>query len=108
MNFEREMCEELRKAGYWVHFMQPNPAGAQPFDIIACRGGCPLALDCKTSSHPFIELSRLEANQITAFELWIDRGNPDPEIAVKYLDDIYMISYSLLRSAKKSVPFISI
>ena len=48
--FERQMCDILAKKGYWVHFIVPDARGAQPFDIIACRDGRPVAIDCKTSS----------------------------------------------------------
>lgn len=103
--FEREMCNELAKAGYWVHFITPDRSGRQPFDIIAVRYGVAFALDCKTSVRKSFPITRLEDDQITAFEKWGACGNNAGVIAVKYKDEIYMIPYPLLK-AKHTVRFL--
>ena len=82
--FELELVAILGRRGYWVHFITPNAAGQQPFDIIAAKNGEAYAIDCKTSVRGSIPFSRLEDNQVYAFELWIARGNNDPIVAVKY------------------------
>lgn len=97
--FEREVCEQLRKDGFWVHFITPDMRGAQPFDIIAVKYGVALAIDCKTSKSHIFRFNRLEENQIMAFERWIERGNGDPLLFVKYNDDIKVVSYGRLRFA---------
>lgn len=95
--FEAEMCERLNKAGYWVHFISPDVTGAQPFDIIAVKDNVPFAFDCKTSVKRKFPISRLEVNQIMAFDKWIARGNSNPMIAVKYKDTIKIVSYWVLK-----------
>ena len=99
--FERELCEILGEKGYWVHFISPDSRGAQPFDIIAVKAGMALAIDCKTSVKHIFPFSRLEDNQVYAFEKWIACGNDEPMIAVKYQDNIYMIPYSKLKEELK-------
>ena len=96
-SFEREFCEYLANKGYWVHFIAPDARGAQPFDIIAVKGGEAYAYDCKTSVKPTISIDRLEENQKCAFDKWVACGNTVPRVAVKYKDDIYIVNYKLLK-----------
>lgn len=99
--FEREMVQRLSETGWWVHFISPDMRGAQPFDIIALKAGRALAIDCKTSSQPIFYFERLEYNQVCAFEKWIDIVKEEPWVAVKYQDEIYMVSYSMLKKKRK-------
>ena len=96
-SFEREFCELLASKGWWVHFITPAPNGGQPFDIIAVKGGSAMAFDCKTSATHIFPLTRLEENQIMAFERWLACGNEEPQVAVKYNDNIYLIPYRKLK-----------
>ncbi len=95
--FEKEFCKLLSAHGWWVHFITPAPNGGQPFDIIAVKAGIPMAVDCKTSVDHIFRISRLEQNQLCAFDKWAECGNGDPNIAVKYNDNIYLISYRRLK-----------
>jgi Holliday junction resolvase len=99
--FEREMCEILAAQGYWVHFIVPDARGAQPFDIIAVKDGKALAIDCKTCAADSFSVSRLEDNQIMAFNKWRACGNETPVIAVKHAEKIYYIDYSRLLQEKR-------
>ena len=96
--FEKEFCNLLASRGWWVHFITPAPNGGQPFDVIAVKGGKAMAFDCKTSSTHIFPLTRLEENQIFAFEKWLACGNEEPQVAVKYNDNIYLIPYRKLKS----------
>ena len=96
MEFEREMCELLKEDGFWVHFISPDVSGAQPFDIIAVKDGYALAMDCKTCASHIFTSDRLEENQKNAFDLWMQRGNPEPMIAVKHDGKLYLIGYKFL------------
>lgn len=96
-SFEREFCELLASKGWWVHFLAPSASGGQPFDVIACKDGSCMAFDCKTSASNIFRYTRLEDNQICAFEKWLACGNNDPYIAVKYNDNIYLIKYRRLK-----------
>ena len=95
--FEREACEILAQQGYWVHFIAPDARGAQPFDIIAVKDGQAMAVECKTCVARSFNISRLEDNQVMAFERWIACGNGDPVVAVKHGDSIFWISYLELK-----------
>lgn len=99
--FEREVVRLLSQKGYWVHFITPDARGSQPFDIIASRNDSPFVIDCKTSAKKWFNISRLEDNQITAFELWLDRGNKHAFVFIKYNDKIYCIPYRMLKGLKK-------
>lgn len=95
--FEQEFVEILAKEGFWAHFLAPSPTGAQPFDVIAMVHGCAYCFDCKTSVKPIFPLSRLEDNQILAFDKWLQCGGCTPYVAVKYDNKIYLIEYTRLR-----------
>lgn len=95
--FERQFCRILAKQGYWVHLIAPAPTGGQPFDVIAVKDGYAYAFDCKTSVRKSFPYSRLEENQIMAFEKWVACGNTPPKIAVLYGDKIYLITYTELK-----------
>ena len=101
--FEREVCEELAKRGYWVHFMSPDNTGAQPFDIIAVKYGVAFAMDCKTCDAKVFSINRLEDNQIMAFEKWLSCGNNMPFLMVKHENVIYCIPYRELEEKGKVV-----
>lgn len=96
-DFEREVVRLLAKEGWWVHFISPDASGAQPFDIIAVQNGRAIAIDCKTSVTNNFPISRLEENQIFAFDKWGACGNGTPYVFVKYGNDIYAVPYEVLR-----------
>lgn len=98
--FENEMCKLLSEKGWWVHFIEPKPNGAQPFDIIAVKYGRAIAIDCKTSSTKRFDIKRLEDNQICAFEKWIACGNEMPIVAIKYNGEVYTVQYEYLKHKK--------
>ena len=95
--FEKQMVDLLSKQGYWVHFITPDARGAQPFDIIAVKDGMAVALDCKTCVNRYFSISRLEVNQLMAFDKWIACGNTTPIIAVFHNDEITMVDYLELK-----------
>ncbi len=99
--FERKMCAHLAQAGWWVHFLYPDARGAQPFDIIAVKNGEAMAIDCKTCSDSVFRISRLEDNQVFAFEKWLKCGNDYACIAVLHDKKIYMLEYPELKIKKK-------
>ena len=95
--FEQEFVEILANEGFWAHFLAPSPTGAQPFDVIAMRHGYAYCFDCKTSVKPIFPLSRLEDNQILAFDKWLQCGGQNPMVAVKYDNKVYLVSYTQLK-----------
>lgn len=99
--FEQEICLILAQNGWWVHFIAPDARGAQPFDIIAVKERRAIAIDCKTCVAKWFNISRLEDNQVMAFERWIACGNEDPMIAVKHNGQIIWIKYSKLKERRK-------
>lgn len=97
--FERFVVRELAKTGAWVHFLSPDERGAQPFDIISVRNGIATAVECKTQNDKtrYFPISRLEDNQVMAFDKWIACGNGEPIIMVEYKGRIIPIKYSVLK-----------
>lgn len=95
--FEKRVVKKLNDNGYWVHFIAPDARGAQPFDIIAVRGGIAMAIDCKTCAEGVIRYSRLEDNQVMAFEKWLACKNAMPQIACEYKGEIFLVPYNKLR-----------
>lgn len=98
--FEQEFVEILAKEGFWAHFLAPSPTGAQPFDVIAMRHGYAYCFDCKTSVKPIFPITRLEDNQILAFDKWVQCGGYTPCVAVKYDNKIYLVEYTRLQREK--------
>ena len=98
--FEHEVCQALKDNGWWVHFLSPDNSGAQPFDIIAVKGGLAIAVDAKTSNTHKFSINRLESNQKLAFEKWLRCGNSMPQIAVKYEGHMIWITYYELKKNK--------
>ena len=101
MQFERDVCKHLADKGWWVHFINPDSSGAQPFDIIAVKNGQALAIDCKTSVKRIFPASRLEDNQVYAFEKWLACGNEMSQIWVQYEGKIYAVKYAELKEKGK-------
>jgi Holliday junction resolvase len=95
--FEKAIVDLLSKQGYWVHFIVPDARGAQPFDIIAVKDGMAVAMDCKTCKDRYFRMSRLEENQIMAFEKWMRCGNTHPFLAVEHGDIIRFVDYVELK-----------
>lgn len=102
--FEAEFCDLLFQHGYWVHNLAQNAAG-QPADVIAVKNGTPFLIDCKVCSGKVFRLSRIEDNQRMSMKLWDDSGNGTGWFAVKFGENIYMITLSRLDSMiSKNLP----
>lgn len=99
--FEEEVVTLLSQKGYWSHFITPKRDGSQPFDVIASKDDKPLVGDCKTSAKKWFNISRLEDNQITAFELWLKRKNTRAYVFIKYEERVYAVPYLYLKEAKR-------
>ena len=100
-DFERYIYDLYAQNGYWVHFISPDNRGSQPFDFIAVKNGRVMVFDCKTCKDDIFRISRLEDNQIMAFEKWIACGNPMPFIVIEHNSAIYMVEYDRLKSKGK-------
>ena len=101
--FEQRICDKLKNAGYWVHFLTPDKRGAQPFDIIAVKDGLAVAIECKTLdvTQRYFRISRLEENQKLALERWKACGNNYAYIVVEYGKTIVPIRYEELLESEK-------
>ena len=98
--WEHKVCEYLSNNGYWAHFIVPDARGAQPFDIIAVMDMEAFAIDCKTCVANTFNISRLEDNQITAFDKWLSCGNDNAYICVYHNKHMYWIDYRELKQHK--------
>lgn len=99
--YEQEVCDLLAANGFWVHFISPAPDGSQPFDIIAVKQGQAFAIDCKTCVENSFPITRLEDNQIMAFEKWLRCGNSMPMVYVKHNEMTHVIQYDELKKKKR-------
>lgn len=101
--FENEFCEILWNKGYWVHKFVANSAG-QPADIIAVKNGIAVLIDCKVCADDTFKMSRIESNQHTAMQHWIDCGNIEVGFAFKTNMGIFLVPYNELKMwHKKSI-----
>ena len=98
-HFEQELCDKLFDHGFWVHMLNANKAG-QPADIVAVRNKVAHLIDAKVCTNDTFPLSRVEENQDLAMKLWKDCGNSLGWFALKLGDEIYMVSYYVMKSYK--------
>lgn len=91
--FEHEMVELLRQHGFYAHLNVSGVAG-QSFDIQALKNNVPYQIECKTCKGDSFPMSRLEANQRTAFELLESVGCPFNVVMVKFDDGVRWFTYS--------------
>ena len=101
MLFERKVCDILAERGCWVHFLSPDSRGAQPFDLIAVRNGLAIAADCKTCKDHIFRMTRVEDNQVLAFEKWLACENLEPGFFVEHNGAVYYVGYLELKKAGK-------
>ena len=99
--FEAELCEILSEHGFWVHQLSQNSAG-QPADVIAAKDGCSYLIDCKVCSNGYFSTRRIEENQALAMERWRECGNGTGWFAMKFGDEIYMVSLAALNVLKRN------
>lgn len=98
--FERVFARMLAMEGFWAHVLQDNRNG-QPFDVIAVKDGKAFVFDCKVCSGNTFRLNRMEANQVSAMELWEECGNLEGAFAVKYpTGNIYILPFRELMSLR--------
>ena len=103
--FEKELCRDLSKCGFWVHLMTQNSQG-QPFDVIAARNGVSYPIDCKVCDKDIFKMERIEENQFSAMSLWKETGNGEGWFALRMRNGaVYLIPFTLLQdlSATKTV-----
>lgn len=104
-DFENEFCEILSENGFWVHNFAQNQAG-QPADVIAVRDGGSFLIDCKVCITGRFRLNRIEENQQSAMQHWVDTGNDEAWFALKIENSIVMMRYSdlmLLKTVQSSL-----
>lgn len=104
-DFENEFCEILSENGFWVHNFAQNQAG-QPADVIAVRDGGSFLIDCKVCITGRFQLNRIEENQQSAMQHWVDMGNEEAWFALKIENSIVMMQYSdlmLLKTVQSSL-----
>lgn len=95
-DFETEFCEILAQHGFWAHNFAQKKEG-QPADVIASINGQPALIDCKVcSTKRGFRLDRREENQLLSMELWYKTGNGFGWFALKFDDEIIMVSAPVL------------
>ena len=98
--FEREFACRLAAEGFWVHLFQDNRNG-QPCDIMAAREGETYLFDCKNCDRKYFRLSRMEANQLNAMELFCRAGNRGGMFAIRFpRGPVWLADYRVLRGLR--------
>lgn len=92
-DFEKQFGKCAQALGFYALFINPNRAGAQPFDFIVAKNGRSYAIDCKTCVGTRFTCDRVEDNQALAMARWCECGNTMPYFAVLHHGEIYMIPW---------------
>lgn len=93
--FEQDLCELLFANGFWAKNLKQDSSG-QPADVIAVRNRLAYLIDCKDCANGYFDCRRIEENQITAMELWKDRGNNQGWFALRVDEEVYMIPFVVI------------
>jgi len=110
---EKELCDKLSQAGFWVHNFARGKGGNQPCDIIAIIGYSGKTvfrewlLDAKHSKDKIFNFSRIEANQDTCFKLAYETCRIECGFAIEYNNEWYYMSYKFYK-AKKLRKFVAV
>ena len=100
-DFESWFAGTLSENGFWVHRFQDNENG-QPCDLIAAQDGETYLFDCKSCEKDFFRLSRVEANQKSAMELFYRTGNRRGMFAIRFPGDlIYLVDYQVMDNIRE-------
>ena len=115
-HFESDFAGLMYDRGFWTHRLTANAAG-QPADIIAVKNGKAYLIDCKVCSGNLFPFSRIEENQQLAMDLWLMRGNTEPQFALRVAERldygipiyrVYMVAYTTLKELMKEQNSISL
>lgn len=91
-SFETDFCALMFSNGFWAHNFACNHSG-QPADIISCKNGKAILVDCKDCKSNNFKTSRIETNQISSMSLWEQCGNGQGWFALRFNDgSIHMAS----------------
>lgn len=82
---EKQFAQYMYAKGWWVHIFSYNTSG-QPCDIVMSRDNMVWFLDVKNVEGDRFDFTRVEPNQMTAFELLISRGTSNVGFAIKFKD----------------------
>lgn len=89
---EKKACESLSSHGWWAHRFEKKKNGSQPCDIVALKGNASMLLDAKHCLKPYLPTGRIEANQLTCFEMAHNRGIKCGFVC-EYADTLFYIDY---------------
>lgn len=99
-DFENYVAQYLYSKGFWV-LRIPDTFAGQPVDIITVRNKKAYLIECKVCSNNRFDTARIEPNQHATFRLWEEAGNGDGYIAMKFGQDVFIISYARLCGISK-------
>lgn len=91
---EQELAQQFHDKGWWVHLLQPDDFGNQPFDLIAVKNNLAWMLDVKNvEGSELMGFGRIEPNQRGAFDILTKTGSYQCGFALKFDDGFYFFSY---------------
>ena len=96
---EKEFATRMHNAGWWVHLLANNRNG-QPLDVVMYKGNITWFIDIKNVANGDVfELSRIEPNQHSAFEMLMSYGSSNCAIVILFNDNVfYMLEYKMVKT----------
>ena len=92
--FERDICNDLYRRGWYVINIPRNGMGQQPVDLIAVKQDEVLFADCKVCSGTGFVFERIEENQRQSMRLFDTRTSHLPFFIIRLPEgDVYVIYY---------------
>lgn len=98
--FEQEWCEILRDHGFWS---KAYPTGqGQPADVEGVKDNEHFLFECKDCTSGNFNLSRVESNQILAYQYYAMCGNGNYYFVININDTICIVHGSIIMAAINS------
>ena len=89
---EEKVAEILGEHGFWATVIPKGKDGSQPADIIAVNHRGKHLIDAKDCKYPRFVLSRMEDNQKSSMDFFLERSGGSGWFAIGYPDNkIYMV-----------------
>ncbi len=103
--FEEQFCWWLRQNGYYPEYHEKSICGSQNGDITAIKNNIAYKIECKNldAKNGLFPLSRIECNQILAYEDFKKCNNTNMILVIRWNDNIYYIDFKLLKSYDKNI-----
>ena len=103
--FEEDLCWFFSKQNYFVEYHEKSISGSQSNDITIIKNNKATFIECKNleNKNGLFPISRIESNQIHAYEKCKKCGNNNFILAILWNNNVYFIDFGLLNYYNKSI-----